>query len=75
MMMMMMITMMMVDEGDNDNEYGLGVCMHAFIDDDNDSFFTYAIIISHLISLLPLPSFPFISLCTISYSPVKRLSI
>ena len=29
-------------------------------------------LVSHLISLLPLPSFPFIS---ISYSTVKRLSI
>ena len=33
------------------------------------------IIISHLISLLPLPSFSSISLCTISYSTVTRLSM
>ncbi len=33
------------------------------------------IIISHLISLLPLPSFSSISLCTISYRTIKRLSI
>ena len=33
------------------------------------------IIISHLISLLPLPSFSSISLCTISYRTVTRLSI
>ena len=33
------------------------------------------IIIFHLISLLPLPSFSSISLCTISYRTVGRLSI